>query len=475
MRHEARRNFLTMTALAAGWVATSTGWAGERVALPPSRRFLDDVAAGNLEAVREQLTADPGLLYVRDGSGRSAFALALLARHAQVADLLRERGYRPDLHETALAVDWERFDLLATQTPGAVNQDHPIGGTAMYAAAVGGAGSQIWRVYSHGGRPNDHPRGAEGYSALRAALTHPDLELAELTVSTLLGNGADPNSVQAAGSSVLHAAAERGSSALVEVLIRKGAVIEARDDEGRTPVELARSGGSAAVVRLLEDNLEIPRDHSTSRTAYDVDGRPYTAPELIAFSLVERARVVGISHGALDDLRVAVERNPQLAHSIATTTEAAVEAGAHMGRRDIVDLLLEQGVPYSLPTAVMRGDLPRSRSLLAEDPLRIHERGAHDFPLLWYPVLGKSSLEMAELLLDRGAQIERQHILGTTALHYACVGGQLEMVDLLIERGADVNRVGRKLGGKPLTPLQLAEARGHDAVVRQLRQRGATA
>jgi hypothetical protein len=47
------------------------------------------------------------------------------------------------------------------------------------------------------------------------------------------------------------------------------------------------------------------------------------------------------------------------------------------------------------------------------------------------------------------------------------------MAALLIGRGADVRRVGRKFGGEPRTPLQLAEGRGHQTVVRLLREHGA--
>jgi hypothetical protein len=188
--------------------------------------------------------------------------------------------------------------------------------------------------------------------------------------------------------------------------------------------------------------------------------------------VVERGRVVGVAHTDLDRLREAVERHPLLAHSVATTTEAAVEAGAHMGRGDIVDFLLERGVPCSLPTAVMRGDTGRVTALLDEDPLRIHERGPHDFALLWYPVIGGGRLDMAKLLLARGADVERQHWLGTTALHFAASRGQFEMAALLIEHGADVNRGGRRFKGTK-TPLQLAEAEGHTELAELLRRHGA--
>ena len=89
-----------------------------------------------------------------------------------------------------------------------------------------------------------------------------------------------------------------------------------------------------------------------------------------------------------------------------------------------------------------------------EDPLRIHERGAHDFALLWYPVIGGGLLEMAQLLLDRGAQVEEQHLLGTTALHWACREERIELVDLFVAHGGDVNRVGRKFSAEGETPLR---------------------
>jgi len=440
----------------------------------PTARFLDAVLEGDLARVRQALDLDPGLVHVRDEAGRSAFALALLQRHGELAELLRERGHQPDLHESALAVDWERFESLARQTPGVVNQDHPLGGTAMYAAAFGGAGTQIWRIYRYGGEPDESPRGKNGHSAVRAALEHPDLALAELTVASLLGNGADPGGPQLDGSSALHAAARRGSVALVELLICKGADVDARDRRERTALELALESGQGETAAVLRSHREIPRDHSTSRTAYDVDGKPYAPPDLSAFSVTTRGQVVGQSHTNLDAVRQAVERHPGLVHSVATTTEGAVEAGAHMGRGDIVDFLLGHGAPYSLPTAVMRNDLEHARVLLEEDPLRVNERGAHDFPLLWYPVIGKDLREMAELLIDHGARVERQHWLGTTALHYAAIGGQTEMAALLIERGgADVNRVGRKFDPAGVTALQIAEARGHESLAKLLRERGA--
>ncbi|ANM31666.1 hypothetical protein ABI59_22055 [Acidobacteria bacterium Mor1] len=476
-----RRTFVkrTLTGTAglalSGFLGSATAQAregaGTRNAAETRRRYLKAAKQGDLEAVRKALDAHPELVKALDAQGRSGFTLAHLGGHDPVGDFLLERGYLPDFHEAALAGDWERVGTLtdAARSP-SPDQDHPIGGSAMFAAALGGAGTDIWRVYAANGHPDVATRGV---SALQAALLFPDLEVAELTAATLLANAAAPDAPGKREAPPLHLAASRGSQAIVEILIRRGANLDALDARGRSAVAVAQSAGHAGVVELLRRHRQIPRDHNTSREAYDSRGKAYSPRELSGISPRQRRRVVGSAHGNLDAVREAVSRDARLAHSVATTGERAVEAGAHMGRKDIVDYLLEQGAPYSLPTAVMRGDTGRVRALLDEDPRRIHERGAHDFALLWYPVIGGGNLEIMQLLLERGAQVERQHWLGTTALHWAAMGGLTSMVELLLDHGADVDRPGRKFGGVAQTPLQLAQQRERTDVIDILRRRGA--
>jgi len=97
----------------------------------------------------------------------------------------------------------------------------------------------------------------------------------------------------------------------------------------------------------------------------------------------------------------------------------------------------------------------------------------HGFSLLAYPIIGRAGVDMMELLLENGADIERQHYLGTTALHWACRGPATDLVALLLEYGANPNRVGRKFRGMPMTPLQVAQASGQASTVKLLRDHGA--
>ncbi|MEZ5977281.1 MAG: ankyrin repeat domain-containing protein [Planctomycetota bacterium] len=424
--------------------------------------FFRAVAAGDLAEVRARLAAAPELLAAVDELGRSGFAVALLRGRVEVAAHLRAAGHAPDLHEAALALDWDLFERLATASPGRADALHPIGGTAMHAAALGGAGPAIWHVYAAPAHPNPDRPSDRVPSPLRAAFEYGDLEVAELTAAALLANGADPNAREPRGDGALHAAARRGSTELVELLVRVGADTRARDEDGLDAKEAAERAGASAVVALLERADELPRDRSTSRRARTVDGESYAPPSIDDLPLAERGRVVGNAHRDLDAVRSAVEREERFVHSVATTTEGAVEAAAHMGRRDIAEYLLERGAPCSLPTAASLALRDRVDALLAEDPLRVHEHGAHRYPLLWYAAIGDGGVGLAERLVAAGADVESQHHLGTTALHLAARDGLTDLVAFLLEHGGDPTRVGRQFQGRRETPIDLARARGNE-------------
>ncbi|MEZ4427106.1 MAG: ankyrin repeat domain-containing protein [Nannocystaceae bacterium] len=438
---------------------------------PPGPSLLEAAARGDVAAVERALRVAPAQRDARDDRGRSALTLALLGGHAAVVELLRARGQAPDVAESAWLGDWERFDTLAAADPDSVNADHPIGGSAMYAAARGGQGSELWRVFAQCGVPNP-ARDPQAPSPLRAAFDVASLADAEMSAATLLANGADPNAREPGGQSSLHAAAARGSVELVEMLVRKRARVDARDLRGHTPLDVATDAGHTRVAALLRGHAAVARDHVALRRAFTADGAAYDPPSLADLSAAEQRSFVGLGHAQFEELRARLDGEPRLVHATATTTELAVEAASHTGRDDIARYLLDRGAPLSMPTAVLLGDTRLVAALLDAAPDRIHERGPHDFALLWYPAIGDGSIDMTELLIQRGAEVEAQHYLGTTALHFAAKAGHRELVARLLERGARPDRVGRKFDAAGQTPLQLATARGHADVVALLRERG---
>ena len=78
-------------------------------------------------------------------------------------------------------------------------------------------------------------------------------------------------------------------------------------------------------------------------------------------------------------------------------------------------------------------------------------------------------VEVAKLLIEKGADVNTTISNGFTPLYVACLNGDAELVKLLIEKGADVNPT--KSDG--LTPLYGACLKGHAELVKLLIEKGA--
>jgi uncharacterized protein len=88
----------------------------------------------------------------------------------------------------------------------------------------------------------------KGYSALMLAVYNGNYEASIL----LLDRGADPNSWDSSGNTVLMGAAFKGDAALVTVLIKYGSQKDLRNDKGLTAEEWASAFGRSNVVKILK-------------------------------------------------------------------------------------------------------------------------------------------------------------------------------------------------------------------------------
>jgi len=80
----------------------------------------------------------------------------------------------------------------------------------------------------------------------------------------------------------------------------------------------------------------------------------------------------------------------------------------------------------------------------------------------WIALNLMSMVQVAQLLLTRGAQLAAVDDLEKSALHLAAENGAVGVVDLLLRRGADAFEI--DVEGQ--TPLELAQQNQHQAVVR---------
>ncbi|MBA3330105.1 MAG: ankyrin repeat domain-containing protein [Actinobacteria bacterium] len=107
-------------------------------------------------------------------------------------------------------------------------------------------------------------------------------------------------------------------------------------------------------------------------------------PERLGPELVEA--FVGSAHGDLEAVRELLAAEPVLANAAwdwgGGDWETALGAAAHMGRRDIAELLLDRGARLDIFAAAMLGEVEIVRALLAAFPGMQDARGPHGIPLV---------------------------------------------------------------------------------------------
>jgi len=103
-----------------------------------------------------------------------------------------------------------------------------------------------------------------------------------------------------------------------------------------------------------------------------------------------------------------------------------------------LELLLAAGGCYRLREAVLLNDLELARTRLDEGECVDTGEGTYEGSLLQIAA-GIGYLEIVDLLLDRGANIEAMDDLGQRPLLWAARAGQVEVVQRLLDRGAELN------------------------------------
>jgi len=431
------------------------------------------ISEGDLGAVARMLDARPQLRMSRDDEGRSVFVLAHLHGQPEIAADILRRGLELDVVEAVLAQDEARLVQLAKADPTMLNVDHPVGGTAYYAAALFGKIDMIWPLNHWGGNPNANPRGGQAVTPFRAALNCPDRGAGVKVANRILVDAGDPNALQKDNDTVLHGAARLGDPDLVRAIIRRGGDVSVKNTTGETPLDVAVQANHQAAAEVLRNHERIPRTQASSRFAHDAAGGRYSKPSGPAIPQMVINHFGEVCHSNFAEAKAIHKEYPGVVHENASWNELGVEACAHMEQPTWTKYFLEQGAPLALPTALAVNDATSARSMLAEDRSRIHERGPHDFALMWYPQIAGGHVELAELLLEFGADINEQK-MGATCLHKAAYNGQKDLVVYLIGRGAEINPVGES-DFSPLrgTPLDWALARNQTQLAAILRDHGA--
>lgn len=367
-------------------------------------------------------------------------------------------------------------------------------------AAEGGETNPIWEACSSRAAPE-----------VRLAMAH-----------ALLEAGADARE-PVSGQRPLHAAAAGGPAALVELLIRHGAIEWEPNAKGRSALDIARrsqasdkaalvhlldrpviddpafraavgaihQGDVSALERLLDAEPRLLVERILEPDCYRASGRHqyFLDPKLFWFvagnpTLVERlpanildvARVMldrGIPKADLDytlglAMTSATARQQGLqialvtllAEAGATVDPAKVSGALAHGETDVVEHLVSHDLPLTAPIAAALGRLgPLATQLRSSSQTEKNE--ALDLAVI------NNRTEAAKLALEAGATVDRMstHHQHAQPLHQAALHDNVELVALLIAHGAKTDVVDKLWGG---TPIGWARHAGHQAVIHHL-------
>ena len=299
----------------------------------------------------------------------------------------------------------------------------------------------------------------DGYTALLKAAVTRKFDVCMV----LLSRGADPNAANRSGCTPLYIVAQsmfgdpKGERLKVaEALLSKGADM-ARGPDGFTPLHTACSSGDGPMVELL-----LARGAPVE--ARTVDG---ATPLYCAVSSAGGRgdpRILGalLERGASADAKTRLGGTP-------------LHRAARAGYQQAVKMLLAKGAdPNSKDGKGNTALLLASGADVVESLLTA---GANEkvkgpggvLPLHLAAYAGRE--EVAKLLLARGMDVNTPDDFGDTALHWSAQSGQVDILGLLLARGGDPNR--KNVHGS--TPLHGAASFGHLRIVGLLLSRGADA
>ncbi|KAM3955302.1 tankyrase [Aphomia sociella] len=234
---------------------------------------------------------------------------------------------------------------------------------------------------------------------------------------------------------------------VMEMLIRKGARVNEKNKEGRTPLHVATD-----LAHL--DAMDLLLRHGAKVNA--VDGRGESALSLAARRDAAAACRLLLACGA--DAR---PDPPHPSHSPHPSIPAQPTQTDDCGGQAAALRLLE---------AARAGDAEAALRLLDARPRLVNCRdldGRHSTPLHF--AAGYNRLPLAQLLLQRGADVHAKDKGGLVPLHNACSYGHYEVTELLVSAGAGVNAADLWR----FTPLHEAAAKGKADIVRLLLKHGA--
>uniref|UniRef100_A0A670ZR05 Ankyrin 2 n=1 Tax=Pseudonaja textilis TaxID=8673 RepID=A0A670ZR05_PSETE len=273
-----------------------------------------------------------------------------------------------------------------------------------------------------------------------------------------LKGGIDINTCNQNGLNALHLAAKEGHVGLVQELLERGSAVDSATKKGNTALHIASLAGQAEVVKVLvKEGANINAQSQNGFTPLYMAAQENHI-DVVKYLLENGANQSTATEDGFTPLAVALQQghNQAVAILLENDTKGKVRLPAlHIAARKddtkSAALLLQNDHNADVQSKMMVNRTTES----GFTPLHI---AAH-----------YGNVNVATLLLNRGAVVDFTARNGITPLHVASKRGNTNMVKLLLDRGGQIDAKTRD----GLTPLHCAARSGHDQVVELLLERGA--
>ncbi|XP_044069819.1 ankyrin-3-like isoform X45 [Siniperca chuatsi] len=290
-----------------------------------------------------------------------------------------------------------------------------------------------------------------GLNALHLASKEGHVEV----VAELLKLEAAVDAATKKGNTALHIASLAGQTDVVKELVTNGANVNAQSQNGFTPLYMAAQENHLEVVRfLLENNASqsmATEDGFTPLAVALQQGHDQVVSLLLENDTKGKVRLPALHIAARKDDTKAAALLLQNDHNadveskmmVNRTTESGftpLHIAAHYGNINVATLLLNRGAAVDF---MARNDIT---------PLHVASK--------------RGNSNMVKLLLDRGSKIDAKTKDGLTPLHCGARSGHEQVVEILLDRGAPF--LSKTKNG--LSPLHMATQGDHLNCVQLLLQ-----
>jgi ankyrin repeat protein len=255
----------------------------------------------------------------------------------------------------------------------------------------------------------------------------------DVIVKVLLEQGANINLTDKVGQNALHYALENSNvnMRIVKLLIDKGIDAKARDDKGRTPLNLCcKKGHYDALVMLLNHGLDVKVVTEKKVNLLHTIFRPDKPnEEMVSLLINARAYVNDKDFSGRTALHYACKYDFDL---LKESTRSGGDVNAtHNYEKSILYQTILSDISYE-----------KIIFFLLENGASVNAEDSQNRSILDYAVF-RRNYNCIRVLLDHGADVNAVCDFGRTALHAAFekeLSPDVEVIQLLLSHGVDVNK-----------------------------------